>query len=57
MKNIYSTLILSIFVLFLASCGPTISGKDEQSFKTSRAKMEEKLDKNNKLWESIFQPG
>ena len=48
MKNIYSTLILSIFVLLLASCGPTISGKDEQSFKTSRAKMEEKLDKAEK---------
>lgn len=34
--------------MFLASCGPTISGKDEQSFKTSKAKMEEKLAKEDK---------
>ena len=48
MKNSYSTLILSLIILILSSCGPTISGKDEQSFKTSRAKMEEKLDKTEK---------
>jgi len=34
--------------LFLASCGPKISGKDEQSFKASKAKMEEKLAKEDK---------
>lgn len=48
MKNSYSTLILSLIILILSSCGPTISGKDEQSFKTSKAKMEEKLDKIEK---------
>lgn len=45
MKNTYSILILSFITLLLFSCGPTISGKDEQAFKTSKAKMEEKLDK------------
>ncbi|MFN0254906.1 DUF6694 family lipoprotein [Pedobacter ureilyticus] len=49
MKNSYSTLILSLIILILSSCGPTISGKDEQSFKTSRAKMEEKLNKAEKV--------
>lgn len=34
--------------MFLASCGPKISGKDEQSFKASKAKMEEKLAKEDK---------
>ena len=34
--------------MLFAACGPTISGKDEQSFKTSKAKMEEKLDKEEK---------
>lgn len=48
MKNTYLTLILSICILLLAACGPTISSKDEQSFKTSKAKMEEKLDKAEK---------
>lgn len=48
MKNTYSTFILSICILLLSSCGPTISGKDEQAFKTSKAKMEEKLDKTEK---------
>ncbi len=42
----FNLLILS--VLFLASCGPTISGKDEQSFKASKAIMEEKLAKEDK---------
>ncbi|MFC3561422.1 hypothetical protein [Pedobacter jamesrossensis] len=41
------TLLLFAIMLF-ASCGPTISGKDEQSFKASKAKMEEKLDKEDK---------
>jgi len=35
-------------MFILSSCGPSISGKDEQSFKTSKAKMEEKLDKAEK---------
>ncbi|WAC42595.1 DUF6694 family lipoprotein [Pedobacter sp. SL55] len=48
MKNINSLLIISICMLLLAACGPTISGTDEQSFKTSKAKMEEKLDKAEK---------
>lgn len=48
MKNTYSLLILSVITILLFSCGPTISGKDEQSFKTSKAKMEEKLDKEEK---------
>ena len=48
MKNTYPLLILSFFTLLLFSCGPTISGKDEQAFKTSKAKMEEKLDKEEK---------
>ena len=34
MKSIYPTLILSFITLFLFSCGPTISSKDEQAFKT-----------------------
>ena len=37
--------ILMLVAIFFASCGPKISGKDEQSFKASKAKMEEKLDK------------
>ena len=41
------TSFLLVAVLF-TSCGPKLSGKDEQSFKTSRAKMEEKLDKDEK---------
>ena len=48
MKNTYSLLILFVITILLFSCGPTISGKDEQSFKTSKAKMEEKLDKAEK---------
>lgn len=48
MKNTYLTSILSIFILLLSACGPTLSGKDEQAFKTSKAKMEEKLDKTEK---------
>lgn len=48
MKNTYSTLILFLCILLLSACGPKISGKDEQSFKTSRAKIEEKLDKAEK---------
>ena len=48
MKSIYPALILSFITLFLFSCGPTISGKDEQAFKTSKAKMEEKLDNPEK---------
>jgi len=47
MKNTYPALILTVILLFSA-CGPTISGKDEQAFKTSKAKMEEKLDKEEK---------
>lgn len=35
---------LLALAILLVSCGPTISGKDENSFKTSKAKMEEKLD-------------
>ncbi|MEO5909345.1 MAG: hypothetical protein ABIP95_00585 [Pelobium sp.] len=46
MKTKYTFLILS--VLLLASCGPTISSKDEASFKASKAKMEENLDKADK---------
>jgi len=34
--------------MLFTGCGPTISGKDEQAFKTSKAKMEEKLDKEEK---------
>ena len=41
------TLFILIAVLF-TSCGPKLSGKDEQSFKTSRAIVEEKLDKEEK---------
>ncbi|MET0572549.1 MAG: hypothetical protein ABWZ79_14085 [Pedobacter agri] len=48
MKNTYSTLIIACSILLISACGPKISGKDEQSFKTSRAKMEEKLDANEK---------
>lgn len=48
MKNSYSALMLSIFMLLISGCGPTISGTDEQSFKTSKAKMEEKLNKAEK---------
>ncbi|GAA3982167.1 hypothetical protein GCM10022246_37700 [Pedobacter ginsengiterrae] len=48
MKSIYPALILSFITLFLFSCGPTISSKDEQAFKTSKAKMEEKLDNPEK---------
>ena len=48
MKNTFSILILSFCMMLLYACGPSISGKDEQSFKTSRAKMEEKLDKSEK---------
>ena len=47
MKNTYPALILTVILLFSA-CGPTISGKDEQAFKTSKAKMEEKLDEEEK---------
>lgn len=39
---------LLAFAVLLVSCGPTISGKDENSFKTSKAKMEEKLDDADK---------
>ncbi len=46
MKAKFSILIL-VAVLF-ASCGPKLSGKDEESFKASKAKMEEKLDKADK---------
>ncbi|HEX8576417.1 MAG TPA: DUF6694 family lipoprotein [Flavobacterium sp.] len=46
MKN--KPLILLIATLFLLACGPEISGKDEKSFKASKAKMEEKLDKEEK---------
>lgn len=48
MKNTYSLLILSVITMLLFSCGPTISSKDEQAFKTSKAKMEEKLNKEEK---------
>ncbi|SOD18386.1 hypothetical protein [Pedobacter xixiisoli] len=48
MRNTYPTFVLSICILILSSCGPTISGKDEAAFKTSKAKMEEKLDKEEK---------
>ena len=46
MKN--KLLILLTAILFLSACGPKISGKDEKSFKASKAKMEEKLDKEEK---------
>lgn len=46
MKTKYTFLILS--VILFASCGDTISSKDEVSFKASKAKMEEKLDKADK---------
>lgn len=46
MKNNFLTPLITL--LLLSSCGPTISSKDEQSFKTSKAKMEEKLDKAEK---------
>jgi len=48
MKNIYSVIILSFITLLFAACGPTISSKDEKTFKVSKAKMEEKLDKTEK---------
>jgi len=48
MKNTYSVLMLSLIIMLFTACGPTISGKDEQAFKTSKAKMEEKLDKEEK---------
>jgi len=46
MKN--NILILFISTILLSSCGPKISGKDEASFKSSKAKMEEKLSKAEK---------
>ncbi|RZL37693.1 MAG: hypothetical protein EOO96_04550 [Pedobacter sp.] len=46
MKN--KLLIVLAVAVLLASCGPKISGKDEESFKISKAKMEEKLDKEEK---------
>lgn len=46
MKN--NILILFICCILLTSCGPKISGKDEASFKSSKAKMEEKLSKAEK---------
>lgn len=46
MKN--NILILFICCILLTSCGPKISGKDESSFKSSKAKMEEKLSKAEK---------
>ncbi len=46
MKSKFTILIL-VAVLF-TSCGPKLSGKDEESFKASKAKMEEKLDKADK---------
>ncbi|TDG35583.1 hypothetical protein EZJ43_13255 [Pedobacter changchengzhani] len=36
-------MLLAFAVMLFASCGPTISGKDEQSFKASKAIMEAKL--------------
>ncbi|TKC01768.1 DUF6694 family lipoprotein [Pedobacter cryotolerans] len=48
MKNTYSLLILFVITILFSACGPTISGTGEQSFKTSKAKMEEKLDKTEK---------
>lgn len=47
-KIVYTVLILTITVLF-TSCGPKISGKDEASFTASKAKMEEKLNANEKI--------
>lgn len=41
------TILMLVAVLF-TSCGAKMSGKDEQSFKASKAKMEEKLDKADK---------
>lgn len=41
------TILIVITVLF-TSCGYKLSGKDEKSFKESKAKMEEKLDKADK---------
>lgn len=46
--NTYPASILTVIILLFSACGPTISGKDEQAFKTSKAKMEEKLDKEEK---------
>lgn len=46
MKTRFTKLI--VVTVFLASCGPKLSGKDEKSFNTSKAKMEEKLDKVDK---------
>lgn len=46
MKTKFTILIL-ITVLF-TSCGPKLSGKDEESFKASKAKMEETLDEADK---------
>ncbi|WP_026976779.1 hypothetical protein [Flavobacterium tegetincola] len=46
MKTKFTILIL-VTVLF-TSCGPKLSGKDEESFKASKAKMEETLDEADK---------
>lgn len=48
MRNRLSTFILFSVILILSSCGAKISGKDEQSFKTSKAKMEENLNSAEK---------
>ncbi|MGG5208617.1 hypothetical protein ACQWU4_06685 [Chryseobacterium sp. MIQD13] len=41
-------LLLSIIFMLMTSCQDKFSGKDEQSFKTSREKIEKKLDPNEK---------
>ncbi|KQN38972.1 hypothetical protein ASE92_06040 [Pedobacter sp. Leaf41] len=48
MKNSYTVLMLFLIITPFAACGPTISGKDEKAFKSSKAKMEEKLDKEER---------
>ncbi|WP_316735698.1 DUF6694 family lipoprotein [Pedobacter aquatilis] len=40
--------LLALLVILFAGCGPTISGKDEESFQASKAKLEEKLEKQEK---------
>jgi hypothetical protein len=48
MKNIFFALLILTTTVMFAGCGPTISGKDDESFKASRTKMEEKLNNAQK---------
>lgn len=43
MKNIFLALLILTGTVLFTGCGPTLSGKDDDSFNASKAKMEEKL--------------